>query len=354
MQVVAVRPQEGWYVRDIIQHTVGGVTRDYFVIDNKMSADPWYINFYTFQYVLPDPLFMSPNWNEKGMDVNWNVLGLSNTVYRGFSDVDWSVDDDWLCLIEWDGVSFTSSAFDFFNVLIFDKSKTPLLIFDNGLDSYGIHGPVDAVLGRSWTEKIGGSPFSQPSTPFSGSSGSAVIRLGGTYQSDAGGLNMLLNPFFSTSTNATYSFYSVDGTSINDLCVIPFARGFQPVVGSHDFLNIRLAICWAIPVDKAPSGTQVGDSWPKQRPLEVQMDDAYSAWMDAALQNTPYGDASNVGSGIQDYNKQLEESDNWGSLATEGWNSISVIFDSFDFIFTVLAIVGVSFILLLLIKKGMA
>lgn len=353
--VAAVRPQEGWYVRDTMTYTVSGVEREYFIIDNKMSADPWYINFYTYQYVFSDPIFMAPNWSQKGMDVNWNVLGLANTYYRGFSDVDWVVDDDWLCLLEWDGLRIQNSgSVDSFNVVIFDKSKVPLLTFNNQLDSYGIQGPVDAILGRSWTESVFGSSFSQPSTPLSGSSGSAVLRLGGLYQGSIDGTNMLLNPFFSTTTNSPYAFYAVDGTSINDLCVVPFVRGFQPVVGIHDNLNIRLAISWAVPVDKCPAGTQVGDSWPKVRPIEVQMDDAYKAWMDSALQNTDYADSSNVGKDLKDYNDQLEASDNWGELATAGWAFVQPIFDSFDFVFVILGIAAVSFVLLLLIKKGMS
>ena len=74
--VAAVRPQEGWYVRDTMTYTVSGVEREYFIIDNKMSADKWYTQLASYIYVLPDPLLMTPDWLQPGLDINWNVLGV--------------------------------------------------------------------------------------------------------------------------------------------------------------------------------------------------------------------------------------------------------------------------------------
>lgn len=337
-------------------YTVSGVEREYFIIDNKMSADPWYINFNSAFYVFKDPIFMAPDFAYPGFDINWNVLGFANTYYRGYSDVDWCIDDDWLCILDWDGfsVSGVKGSTDSFSVVIFDKSKVPMLTFNNQLDSYGVVGPVDAILGRSYTAADDyRSPFTYIGSSLFDSSGHMVFRVGGNMQSDNDGRWMLLNPFFS-GTQSQYNYYTVDGTSINDLCVFPYARGFTPQPGLQRQLNVRLAISWAVPVDKCPAGTQVGDSWPKVKPIEVQMDDAYKAWMDSALQNTDYADSSNVGKDLADYNSQLKESDNWGTLATEGWNSIAPIFDSFDFVFVILGIAAVSYVLLLLIKKGMS
>lgn len=348
--VAAVRPQEGWYVRDTMTYTVSGVEREYFIIDNKMSSQPWYIQFYSFLDVLQDPVFMTPDWARKGFDINWNVLGIANTWYRGFSDVDWCVDDDWLLLVDYQRASSSPT----FNIWVFDKSKIPLLTFNESYDSYSITGPQDVLLGRSFTaaetaESCFG--FTQDISSVSGASGSLVYRLGGFGQTSTVTSNLVYNPFFSGVTDAVFS---VDGTSINDLCVVPFAQGFTPEVGKQGYLNVQLAISWAVPVDKCPAGTQVGDSWPKVKPLEVQMDDAYKAWMDSALQNTDYADSSNVGKDLKDYNDQLEASDNWGELATAGWAFVQPIFDSFDFVFVILGIAAVSFVLLLLIKKGMS
>lgn len=353
-----MRPQEGWYVRGTMTSSASGVSREYFIIDNKMSSQPWYITMNTAQVVLSDPIFMTPDWSQKGLDVNWNVLGIADTYYRGYSDVDWCVDDDWLCVLDWEIDSKYGSS-DSMAVVIFDKSKVPLLTYDSSYDAYSISGPVDAIIGRSYTSaQEFFSPFNYAN--FSaGDSGYFEVRLGGFVSGSTvapspfyEGYAMLFNPFFA-GTNENINFYSVDGTSINDLCVYPFLRGFTPKVGIQRRLKIRLSVAWAVPVDKCPAGTQVGDSWPKVRPLEVQMEDAYSAWMDSALANTPVSDSSQVGQQIKDYNDQLDASDNWGELATAGWAFIQPMFDSFDFIFVILGIAAVSFILLLLIKKGM-
>lgn len=357
--VAAVRPQEGWYVRDTMTYTVDGKTREYFIIDNKMSSQPWYIQFYTGVKVLPDPVFMTPSWYETGLDVNWNCLGVASTWYRGYSDIDWCVDDDWLCLLDWNGLRFLGGYNSTsFSVFVFDKSKIPLLTYSVDADAYSITGVQDVLMGRAYnTEQSVQSPFGWVNESFdvySGDTGTAVFRLGGLSQTDTSGSHMVFNPFFQGNNNMSpVNYYTVDGTSINDLCVVPFATGFKNTTGWQRGMMINLAISWAVPVDKCPAGTQVGDSWPKVRPIEVQMEDAYKAWMDSALQNTDYADSSNVGKDLKDYNDQLEASDNWGELATAGWAFIQPIFDSFDFVFVILGIAAVSFILLLLIKKGM-
>lgn len=347
--MAAVRPQEGWYVRDTMTYSYMGTEREYFIIDNKMSAQPWYISTWIGSTVLNDSLFSTPDWGNKGLDSFWRVVGYASTYYRGYSDVDWVVDDDWLCIIDWQGFS-SSSTVPSFSFFVFDKSKLPVLTYDNRLDAYSITGVYDAFLGHSVTSQVSYSVFGLADSQ-SGSSGHYVFRLGGGVLTVTG-QNRLYNPFL-YAFNSDYSFYDVDGTSINDLCVVPLPNGTRPEVGFLGGTTLQYSVCWAVPVDKCPAGTQVGDSWPKVRPLDVQMEDAYSAWMDSALANTPVSDSSQVGQQIKDYNDQLDASDNWGELATAGWAFIQPMFDSFDFIFVILGIAAVSFILLLLIKKGM-
>ena len=347
-------------MRDTMTYTVDGTTRQYFIIDNKMSSQPWYIQFYTGFNVLPDPIFMTPSWYETGLDVNWNCLGAANTWYRGYSDVDWCVDDDWLCLLQWDGLrflgGFNSTSF---TVYIFDKSKVPLLTYAVDADAYSITGVQDVLLGRAYnTEQEYQTPFGWVNPPegfFSGSSGSAVFRLGGLSNTDISGTHMIYNPFFQGNANmSSYRCFSVDGTSINDLCVVPFAAGFRPTTGWQRGMQINLAISWAVPVDKCPAGTQVGDSWPKVRPIEVQMDDAYKAWMDSALQNTPVADSSQVGEQIKDNQAKVEEGDNFSSEVSAAFTGVLPVLAGFTFVKPfMLALVAV-LVLLLLIKKGMS
>lgn len=353
MPAAAVRPQEGWYVRGTMTSDVSGVEREYFIIDNKMSADPWYVDMRTNLIRTETPI-LSTTTNRDGVSsdtYNWDWVAYLSDYYQGYSSSDWVVDQDWLCLLEWDGVGY-SHATGFF-VYLFDRSYLPSLTYQSENGNLLSTSP-SALLGYSYN---GSWQFGVAQAPFSGSSGSAVFEIGPSVGLSSGRVVRTIVTPFDLSLYSPQYYNSANGCSINNLCVVvvPYStENFDELGNPNSYVQVRLAVSWAIPVDKAPAGTQVGDSWPKQRPIEVQMEDAYSAWMDSALQNTPYGDASNVGTGIQGYNQQLEESDNWGTLATEGWQGIAPIFDSFDFVFIILAIVGVTFILLLLIKKGMA
>lgn len=350
MPAAAVRPQEGWYVRGTMTSDVSGVEREYFIIDNKMSADPWYVNMKGSGYrinLTDSPIFSLPFYDdETARYYRADLVGHLQSYYQGFSDSEWVVDEDWLLLLDVDGITMNAIT-KYVRLYVFDKSKQPVFYLSPDEDAkLGVIQSTDAIVGVTST-----SGSALYGNGYRLTDGQHVLKLSSTV------FDVYQMIFAGSVTSLVYS--SVDGTSINDLCVCILPEVTAPDVtatfGAYaGSCTARVAVSWAIPVDKAPAGTQVGDSWPKQRPIEVQMEDAYSAWMDSALQNTPYGDASNVGTGIQGYNQQLEESDNWGTLATEGWQGIAPIFDSFDFVFTILAIVGVTFILLLLIKKGMA
>ena len=362
MPAAAATPQEGWFVRDKI--TYGG--KEYFVIDNKLSADPWYVELRTMIYYSPNPYIVTP-YDRTPVDASQHILDWSFAAsiqdsYDGFSDVGWFVDDDWRVQLTVSGLSvqYLNGAAGSGQVylLAYDKSVYPLVSYDFTAESpHNYSGTISYQSPVVFGPSVGSSVRNNIFSPL------GVLLSDNSVKSFSLDSFSTYFPFFQdfSGTSWTPGTYSLNSVSINNL------RFFVSCAFNHSSVNAnagaqypiancyaRVAFTYLCPVDKAPAGTQVGDSWPKQRPIEVQMEDAYSAWMDSALQNTPYGDASNVGTGIQGYNQQLEESDNWGTLATEGWQGIAPIFDSFDFVFTILAIVGVTFILLLLIKKGMA
>lgn len=351
---LAVRPQEGWFVRDTMTSRVSGVSREYFIIDNKMTSDNWYIEMQTAVHpynVTADGIFTVGT-------VTYDAFAALGEYYWGFSDTDWRVDSDWLALINIDGVSYSGSASGYM-VYVFDRSKLP--IFNAQVDSKSFVSPIfstaDILIGRKYNHTNFGFVFGDVNNTrrYTQDSLSLVFQLGPEFTSSGSFYDHahMLNSVFAFGSSQA-NMLTVNGTSINDLCVCVMPACNSSTSGS---VLARVSVAWAIPVDKAPSGTKVGDRWPVLQPIPVEIQgamDDYKAWKDNALAQTPVADAAEVTSQIEGYNQQLDAADNWGELETDAWNEVVPILDSFDFVFTILGIAAVVFVLLLFIKKGMA
>ena len=357
----AVRPQQGWYVRGTMTSSVSGTSREYFIIDTKLTDDPWYVEMQSAVMLYDLPYFSYDSL------VGGYTLGLYTqfypyTYWRGYSQVDWVLDNDWLMLVNWNGISvdncsqFTFSIWDDSNTFLFTNPN----LGENGLgDISSALSEVQFITGpgRIAAAKRDVSPSTAPlviqSVTSNGSS---------TYLLDFDGFGCA-NPFTyldsSSSPGFVNSNWRIGGVSINDLCFCIFPANVSSSPSSPSMASVygRVAISFAIPVDKAPADTQVGDSWPKVQPLPVQIQgalDEFKAWKDNALAQTPVADPADVTSQIEGYNQQLDAADQWGTLESDAWNEIVPILDSFDFVFTILGIAAVVFVLLLFIKKGMA
>ena len=354
----AVRPQQGWYVRGTMTSSVSGTQREYFIIDNKMTSSPWYVEMQSFVYRADLPYFEYDSFT--GLDAGLYCQFYPITYWQGYSQVDWVIDSDWLFLIDWDGVTYDScSTFNFCfwdaqNTLTFNSSD----LSDTKVGSLsGLSSPLPFLTG--------------PGRIAANRNLVNISAYGSSYQGNSGQLTQLCdfynygaaNPFVvSPSTMTTTNFngnWYLGGVSINDLCFCVFPGDIIDSSSGYSVARLysRVSLSFAIPVDKAPVGTQVGDSWPKVQPVPVQIQgafDDFKAWKDNALAQTPVADAADVTSQIEGYNQQLDAADNWGELETDAWNEVAPILDSFDFVFTILGIAAVVFVLLLFIKKGMA
>lgn len=365
MPAAAVTPQEGWFVRTRISY----LNKEYFVIDNKLSSAPWLVDLSSVILAssYQSPFLSAPSFTTSGESFAIRYPYLCNLfkAYYGSSFYPWFVDSDWMIRIYVNGVNSSIPEVIGYNLVAFDTSTYPRLTYNFSLgDSSGSFSPsAGNLLGVA-------ADFSNKNGNFSPFVWNALnnypIFSGATFIRPLGQYRPFSIPYYFGQGSFQEDVGAVAPIDIRNLCiaVVPvFSQTNLPAVPTGTepprllgSVNAQLSIEFLCPVDKAPAGIAVGDRWPLVPPIEVSgtFEDAYKDWIDSALQNTPYGDASTVGPAIQGYNQQLEESDNWGTLATEGWQGIAPIFDSFDFVFTILAIVGVTFILLLLIKKGMA
>lgn len=352
----AVRPQQGWYVSGTMTSSVSGVSREYFIIDNKMTSDPWYVEYLSTSLFFLDPYFEYTGFD--GVKQYLYTQFYPVNYWQGYSQTDFVIDNDWLVEISIDGIQYKNATK--YNFAFWDVSRMPTFTATTNAD-----------VSSSYIDMLGQVPFlvGYPTSNLS----SPTYSINGTYpQSSSSGRTWykmdyymfgVKNPFsvinWYNNSAAMINDSPLGGVSINDLAFCVFAN--EPTSKSGNVtaysMYARIALRFAIPVDKAPADTQVGDSWPKLHPLPVQIQgalDDFKAWKDNALAQTPVADAADVTSQIEGYNQQLDAADNWGELETDAWNEVVPILDSFDFVFTILGIAAVVFVLLLFIKKGMA
>lgn len=356
----AVRPQQGWYVRGTMTSSASGTSREYFIIDTKMTDDPWYVELVSTVLKFDLPYYQYTTYTGKTAGLYTQFYPY--TYWQGYSQVDWVVDNDWLVLLEWDGIQADNTTG--FQFSFWDSSYSYVFTQPNSVDN-GVGSIADISSGSQFLTGPGHVPA------FGNHVSVSAVAFGMPVSRDDSSLQLLLdysgygvaNPFSVHPTNVTDSYlntnWPIGGISINDLCIGVFPTNISNKSSNPDRASIyaRTAISFAVPVDKAPAGTQVGDSWPKIQSIPVQIQgslDDYKAWKDNALAQTPVADAADVTSQIEGYNQQLDAADNWGELETDAWNEVVPILDSFDFVFTILGIAAVVFVLLLFIKKGMA
>lgn len=339
---MAATPQEGWFIAGI--ENVDGI--DYYVIDNKMSMDPWFVQCASQTIALDFSAVDLPNDSQATLNGYYRDVLLSQLYYRGFSDYSWRIDNDWIVKI-W--AEDTDARFPY-QVIIYDRTQLPSVAYNHGYVYDGSY--MDSPFSSEWTL--------QQTTP-------ACIPF--KYDDNYGAL-------FSVSRNNTgkwtywevgvFQMYSIfglptriAGSDINDICVsicYGRGRGNSSWVGTDasSLIQKKIALQWLCPVDKAPAGMSVGDYWPKVRPLEVEIEEAMNAYEEAMLQNGQIRDPSDINSmfgqlgGMQEQGLgALEIGDAEAGFFTAAVSMMQPLF------LTLLPIIGVGVILIIFANKGM-
>lgn len=350
----AVSPQEGWFVRARETITANGRTQDYFIIDNKMTSDPWYVEMRSNLYYHPSNIFNPGVVGNNSSSLEYRGIGFLNEFYRGYSNVDWLVDDDWLIGVNVSGVtsSLSSLVTDMgMRLYVFDASRAPLLFMDSSDSSWGVVGNSGNLLAGLTMTSSKQVMFGYGWQIVDGYTG--YLSLDPDNSASPAALFDLFNAYGGGTGN--WSYNNINGTSINDLCVavLPNFRADNIAFGGAGNVYARIAIHWAIPVSKAPADTQIGDAWPKVQPIDVQFQDKYESWKDAALANSPVTDADNVDDMINGYNDQLASSTELGTDAAEAWDGITPMLAVVEPFSPFLLLASGLFILAFFIKKGM-
>lgn len=350
----AVSPQEGWFVRARETITANGKTQDYFIIDNKMTSDPWYVELETSHLRHRDKVIFSNSFTGK----DYTGGAVLNEYYRGYSDVPWVIDNDWLMGISVSGLTpFVTgnvpSSIDL-RLYCFDINKLPLFYLNPSNSSYGafVSVPRGVLLGNSSSTTL---YFGNGYKLVDGVSTYLSLAPYGEYSTQGA---PFLYDYFSPSPVNEGNFSTINGSDINDI-VVAIAANFS-ISGDWDIGTwrvfdsyARVAIHWAVPVSKCPADTAVGDRWPKVAPIDVQFEDKYESWKDAALANSPVTDADNVDDMISGYNDQLASSTELGSDAAEAWDGITPMLAVVEPFSPFLLLASGLFILAFFIKKGM-
>lgn len=282
---MAATPQEGWFIAG--EETLDGI--DYWVIDNKLNMDPWLVQCATQRIPVEfDEVELNASGDHTYLSGWFDEVLYSQLFYRGYSDSSWRVDNDWVVKI-W--AEDTTSDLPY-QVVIFDRTQVPLVnyrpIFTTGSSS--------------------SRPQGQFTNPWSlEQSTSACIPF--KYNDDWGALfassrgNTGKWTYWELGYFQMYSVYGLpvrlNGSDINDICVsITYGRGKDNSLYSQtvaeSLIQKKIALQWLCPKDKAPSGMQIGDYWPKHRPLEVVMQDAYDAYKQTMLNNGQIKDPSDI------------------------------------------------------------
>ena len=367
---LAVTPQQGWFVSG--STTYDG--KDSWVISYGGSSlsNPYYIELRTNIYASPTskPFLAFPNFEPSAPGPYiYNIFAAPVTSFEGFSDYPWFVDRDWGIDINIRGITTTidSDYSDQFTFVVYDVTHVPTFQHQETSTDFVVNYSLPGILGINPNTLWPVPSF----IDFNSFSWSRYQQTGFKYKNqnyhsleDISLLGLTPVPLY---TNASSMSEPVPFDSINienlRIVIIPlFKDSFYDAMSSFTGSTLvgqiyaRSAFSFICPKDKAPSGLTVGDRWPSVREIEVTgtFEDAYKDWIDAALAQTPVADPAEVTSQIDDYNQQLDASDNWGKLETDAWNEVVPILDSFDFVFTILGIAAVVFVLLLFIKKGMA
>lgn len=355
---LAVTPQEGWFIRDI--ETVDGI--DYYIIDNKMSDADWWVDLTSTWVNSTIPIYSD---SEILSTSNFYGMVTINEGWYGYDQYNWRVDSDWLVrymcsskecnfykLGSGDPVTNVSTDYDDPLFCAVDRSKVPS--FSVGMENgFNISASPDALLFKgagtvAWASQDDISGYQQ----LAGNLNTRrYLSMDGFTYSSIG--NAVQDKVSVSNGQVLYrSTVDVDGTDINDL--IFFFAPSHSYPGYYCVINARVSIQLMCPVDKAPSGMAVGDYWPKVRPLDVEIADAFDAYRSTMLDNGMIKEPSDINSmfgqlgGMQeDGLGALELGDGQAEWVTGVYTMLQPLF------IYLLPIVGLGVLLIIFANKGM-
>lgn len=338
---LAATPQEGWFIAGT--ETLDGI--QYYVIDNKVNMNPWLVDIYS-QRIQLDFSFVDWIGGSNSLSGYFDEILLSQMYYKGWSDYSWRVDEDWVAKLWVDESSVTDVPIQ---IYMYDRTQLPTVQYQNMSED-------DNVLSSEqfeseWTI----SQNVDACIPFND-----LASTGAFFdQSNAGQWT-----YWQVGNFQMASVYSVPtrlcGTDINDLCMTA-AYGYSESdqafseADSLDLVHARVAVQWLCPVDKAPAGMAVGDSWPKVRPIEVEMEEAFDQWREVLAQRGLINSPDEIGSQYNEYNLQASNGILATNLDQEQYSLLSAVLGGFNpLLGTLLPVAAVGVVLIILANKGMS
>lgn len=308
----AVVPQQGWYIHSEV--TWSG--KDYWVIDNNTtSANGWLfdvsssqINTTAFDYNLAVPKDVLPAYDYVQANQYWG----------GMSDYDWYIDSDWIIKVYFasgeTGVDAATAVpnsncyHDYsttkLKLLMWDETTMPSLVRDVGSYNEGsrVHNGFELNSNRLLLHDSRYSVL--PTIDLTSDLEKVMYFSPGEIYPIAWQLGYV------QITNAQ-RFLPINppNISINDLrfCVVPNGAWINPGNSGNVYAKARMSVQFMCPKDKAPAGLSVGDRWPKVRPVEVEIENAYEAYYNNLLSNGQIKNPGDVNKVFGDLNGKLND-----------------------------------------------
>lgn len=305
-------PQQGWYIHSEV--TWSG--KDYWVVDNNTtSSNGWLfdvsssqINTNAFDYKLVGQNDMLPAYDYVQANQYWG----------GLSDYDWYIDSDWIIKVYFasgetgvDAATAVPSASWYHDysttqlkLLMWDESTMPSLVRDVGSYSDGarVHNGFELNSNRLLLHDSRYSVL--PTINLTSDLEKVMYFSPGEIYPVAWQLGYV------QSTNAQ-RFLPINppNISINDLrfCVVPNGAWIYPGNSGNVYAKARMSVQFMCPKDKAPAGLAVGDRWPKVRPVEVDIENAYEAYYNNLLANGQIKNPDDVNKTFGDLNGKLND-----------------------------------------------
>lgn len=307
----AVVPQQGWYIHSEV--TWSG--KDYWVIDNNTTSENGWL------------------WDASTSQINMdaaNAVGgklylqsydylIANQYWGGTSDYDWYIDSDWIIKIyvasgetgvdAATNVPSSSQYHDYstdkLRVIMWDASSVPGLYREAVAPSY-----QSTMVTTGWnmysdkllfidsrysvfptidlTKDLGKVMYFSPGELY------PVSYIFGYFQVTNAGRPLPLNPANININNLRFG-------------VMPNGAWIAKGEAGNVYAKARMSVQFMCPKDKAPAGLAVGDRWPKVRPLEVEIENAYEAYYNNLLANGQIKNPGDVNKTFGDLNGKLND-----------------------------------------------
>lgn len=238
-----------------------------YIIDNKLTDDWWTYRLSGGAVYGSQPILEGV----EGSDEIRQIVDVGS-IYYGWSEDDWRVDDDWYLQIYVASITAIPNT-GTCKVIAWDRTRMPQIITSG-------NGSTNNVIADGSTVFLNGVSDWKGYDIDKSHIGTYVTVPMSTFSCSIPPLD-----YVQVGSNNYYNLsdIDIDGTSINNLCIGVIPESNATASEPDKQALAQIGVRFLVPIDKCPTGLSVGDIWPKQWPLSVEVEDAYQEYYDRLL-----------------------------------------------------------------------